>query len=228
MRTIAIDTSLAVGAVAAFDGGRTALRSLPTAGEHARLLTTAIEAVTTELGWSPAAAELVGVVRGPGSFTGLRVGVTTAKALCWATGSLLVGIRSSEVLAAGTAAIMGRSDSPVNVVFDAGRGELFTAVVAPEQRSPSGWRLETSGLIEARRWLAGMPSGSVIGGPGLALLDDELRGRQDLFVPPREAWAPDVAILGRIARLRAEAGEADDPAMLVPDYIRPSYADEKR
>jgi tRNA A37 threonylcarbamoyladenosine modification protein TsaB len=47
-------------------------------------------------------------------------------------------------------------------------------------------------------------------------------------IAPPTAWTPAIADVGRIALLRAAAGEADDPAALVPDYIRPSYADEKR
>jgi hypothetical protein len=65
-------------------------------------------------------------------------------------------------------------------------------------------------------------------GPGLQLLADALASRTDIVVAPPTAWMPAVAEIGQIATLRAAAGEADDPATLVPDYIRPSYADEKR
>jgi tRNA threonylcarbamoyladenosine biosynthesis protein TsaB len=228
MKTIAIDTSLSTGSVAAIDGDRIAVRSLPTAGEHARLLAAAIEAVAAELGWRSRAAELVAVVRGPGSFTGLRVGVTTAKALCWATGSRLLGVSSCEVIARGTATALGRHDSPVTVAFDAGRGEVFAAVVVPDRSSPSGWSVETGRLAAAHEWFARLGSGSIVSGPGLALLTDALADRPDLVVAPPTAWMPAIANVGRIAVLRAEAGEFDDPASLVPDYIRPSYADEKR
>jgi tRNA threonylcarbamoyladenosine biosynthesis protein TsaB len=228
MKTIAIDTSLSTGSVAAIDGDRIAVRSLPTAGEHARLLAAAIEAVAAELGWRPAAAELVAVVRGPGSFTGLRVGVTTAKALCWATGSRLLGVSSCEVIARGTATAIGRHDSPVTVTYDAGRGDVFAATVVPDRSSPSGWREEAGRLVAAHDWLAGMAPGSIATGPGLALLTDALAGRPDLVIAPPTSWKPAIADLGHIALLRAAAGETDDPASLVPDYIRPSYADEKR
>ena len=228
MKTLAIDTSLATGAVAAIDGDRIAQRSLPTAGEHARLLDVAIESVAGELGWRVAAAELVAVIRGPGSFTGLRVGVTTAKALCWATGSRLLGGSACEVIAGATAAAVSRPDASVTVVFDAGRGEVFATVVVPTTDSPTGWREEPGRLSAATDWLAGMPSGSIVSGPGLALLTGALADRPDLVVAPPTAWTPAIADVGRIALRRAAAGEADDPASLVPDYIRQSYADEKR
>jgi tRNA A37 threonylcarbamoyladenosine modification protein TsaB len=73
-----------------------------------------------------------------------------------------------------------------------------------------------------------MAPGSIVTGPGLALLAEPLADRPDLVIAPPTAWMPAIADLGRIALLRTVAGEADDPASLVPDYIRPSYADEKR
>ena len=228
MKTLAIDTSLATGSVAAIDGDRIAMRTLPTAGEHARLLAATVAAVTAELGWPPAAAELVAVVRGPGSFTGLRVGVTAAKALCWATGSRLVGVSSGEVIARGTAAALGRHDAAVHVAFDAGRGEVFATMVVPAPGSPTGWLGMPGTLASAPAWLADLPPGSIVSGPGLALLADSLDGRPDLVVAPQAAWTPAIVEIGRVALLRAAAGEADDPAVLVPDYIRPSYVDEKR
>ena len=228
MKTVAIDTSLATGSVAAIDGDRIAMRTLPTAGEHARLLAATVAAVTAELGWLPAAAELVAVVRGPGSFTGLRVGVTAAKALCWATGSRLVGVSSGEVIARGTAAALGRHDAAVHVAFDAGRGEVFATMVVPDPGSPTGWLGMAGTLAAAPAWLADLPPGSIVSGPGLAILADSLAGRPDLVVAPPAAWTPAIAEIGRVALLRSAAGEADDPSTLVPDYIRPSYADEKR
>jgi tRNA threonylcarbamoyladenosine biosynthesis protein TsaB len=228
MKTLAIDTSLATGSVAAIDGDRIAMRTLPTAGEHARLLAATVAAVTAELVWLPAAAELVAVVRGPGSFTGLRVGVTAAKALCWATGSRLVGVSSGEVIARGTATAVGRHDAAVHVAFDAGRGEVFATMVVPDAGSPTGWLGMPGTLAAAPAWLADLPPGSIVSGPGLAILADSLAGRPDLVVAPPAAWTPAIAEIGRVALLRSAAGEADDPATLVPDYIRPSYADEKR
>ena len=228
MKTLAIDTSLPTGFVAAIDGDRIAVQTLPTAGEHARLLAAAIASVAAELGWRPASTELVAVVRGPGSFTGLRVGVTAAKALCWVTGSRLVSVSSCEVIARSTAAAVGRHDTAVHVAFDAGRGEVFATVVVPDPQSSTGWHIEPGTLAAAQAWLVGLPPDSIITGPGLSLLADSLASRTDIVVAPQAAWTPAIAEIGRVALLRAAAGEADDPATLVPDYIRLSYADEKR
>jgi tRNA threonylcarbamoyladenosine biosynthesis protein TsaB len=224
MKTIVIDTSLATGSVAAIDRDRIAGRTLPTAGEHARLLAAAIEAVAAELGWKTAAVELVAVVCGPGSFTGLRVGVTTAKALCWATGSRLVGVSSCEAIARGTASALGRHDAPVTVAFDAGRGEVFAARVVPTAHSPSGWSVEPGALAAAQTWLTDLSPGSIVSGPGLALLADALASRPDIVVAPPTAWMPAVTEIGHIATAPRRGGRGRRPrdtrARLHPPELR--------
>jgi tRNA threonylcarbamoyladenosine biosynthesis protein TsaB len=229
MKTLALDTSLSHGSVAAVSAGRVAVRSLPTAVEHARLLAAAVADVAGELGWRPADAELVAVVRGPGSFTGLRVGVTTAKAICWTSGARLLGVSAVEVIAHRAAAATGRSDIPVAVAFDAGRGEVFAAVAEPAPGAAGGWRIADGVLAPAGAWLAGLAPGTVVSGPGLAMLGaDVLAARPDLAIVSPDRWTATAADVAEVALLHAAAGEHDDPATLVPDYIRPSYADEKR
>jgi len=122
MRTIAIDTSHAAGSVTARAGEAVAERQLGAAEQHARLLAAAISGAAADLGWTPADAELVAVVRGPGSFTGLRVGVATAKAVAWAGGAALVGVSGFEVVALETARLSGWDDTPLAIAYDAGRG----------------------------------------------------------------------------------------------------------
>jgi len=225
---LAIDTSLAPGGVAARGSAdRVAERVLPEAGEHARLLAAAVSRVAADAGWPLAATEVVVVVTGPGSFTGLRVGVATAKAIAWSTGSSLVGVSACEAIAVGTAAALGRTTAPVHVAFDAGRGELFVARVVPTAASPSGWAVEPGRLVTTAAWPETLPAGAIVSGPGLALVAEVIAARPDVTVAPATAWRPATGDLIRIGRGRAAAGVVDDPAALVPEYVRPSYADEQ-
>mgnify|MGYP006272730663 CR=1 FL=1 len=226
MKLLAIDTSLPTGFVAAFDHDAFAVRTLSQPSEHARFLAGALEAVAADCGWSVADADMVAVVRGPGSFTGLRVGVTTAKVIAWTTGCRLLGVSACEAIARGTTAAMGGLDRPVWIAFDAGRGELFAARAEPRADTPTGWRLDAGVIRSAAEWLATIPAGDVVSGPGLAAAAALLDARPDLLVAPPTAWSPAISEVAAVARLRAAAGEADDPAALVPDYIRPSYAEE--
>lgn len=225
MRTIAIDTSHAAGSVAACDGNARTERPLGAAGEHARLLAAAITEVTAELGWTPADAELVAVVRGPGSFTGLRVGVSTAKAIAWAGGARLVGVSAFEVVAVLTATTAGWHDAPLAIAFDAGRGELFSAIATPA--ASAAWRISPGELVSAERWITGLPPGARATGPALETLADRLVAAGHR-VPPATAWFPAASAVANLGLSRARAGILDAAESLVPEYLRPSYADERR
>jgi tRNA A37 threonylcarbamoyladenosine modification protein TsaB len=78
-------------------------------------------------------------------------------------------------------------------------------------------------------WIDSLAAGALVAGPAL---DADAYGRlaatrPDLLLAPPGSRAGTAAAAGRAALLRAAAGHADDPATLVPDYLRPSYADEK-
>jgi tRNA threonylcarbamoyladenosine biosynthesis protein TsaB len=232
MRILAIDTSVAVGSVAAVDDRGTTERSLGPAGDHARVLTAILTAVAAERGWGTRARPLgdlgppdvIAVVTGPGSFTGLRVGVTAAKTLAWATGARLVGISGFEVIARRAEHVAGWTDAAIAIAYDAGRGEVWAATASPTR---AGWTVTSPALVGRAAWLDGLPSGARVAGPALAAADG-VAGRSDLVVPPAEAWHPSAADAAALARGRAEAGLCADPFTLVPDYMRPSYAEEKR
>ena len=228
MRTIAIDTSLAAGSVAACVDGARARRALGSAGEHARLVAATIAEVAAELGWTPADAELVAVVRGPGSFTGLRVGVATAKAIAWASGARLLGVSGFEVVAAETARLMSEggagSHIPLAIAYDAGRGEVCAALAAPA--ADGGWRVGHGSLVAADRWIESLPCGCLVTGPALTTLAERVAAAGHRLAP-EAAWHPSAVAAAAIAIPRAAAGQADSPAALVPEYLRPSYADER-
>jgi tRNA threonylcarbamoyladenosine biosynthesis protein TsaB len=229
-RTLAIDTSLATGGVAALDGDQVATRSFAEAREHARLLAAMLRDTAAELGWTPREVELVAVVRGPGSFTGLRVGITTAKAVAWAAAARLVAVSTFEVIAWQTAQSIGPHAGPIAIAIDAGRGEVFAAEARPSAASPTGWDVGPGGILAAEVWFETLPNGAILTGPALdrrspAMLSPA--GRSDLTIAIEAAWHPTAVAAGAVARLRAAAGEAHDPLTVGPDYLRPSYAEEK-
>ena len=224
MRTIAIDTSLASGSVAACDGSRLAVRHLGEATGHARLVASAIAAASAELGWRPVDAELVAVIRGPGSFTGLRVGVSAAKAIAWAGGCRLVGVSGFEAVAAETARVAGWHGRPLAIAWDAGRGDVYAATV--EEEADGRWRVSAGVLQATDAWLASLPAGSRVTGPAVDLLEERLVSAGH-HLAPASARNPTAAAAAALAIPRAMAGQTDDPATLLPEYARPSYADER-
>ncbi|NCA11021.1 tRNA (adenosine(37)-N6)-threonylcarbamoyltransferase complex dimerization subunit type 1 TsaB [bacterium] len=223
---LAVDTSLAHGSVAAVSDGQIVEISLPEAAEHARRIGPAVEEAARSLGWRVADVELVGVVRGPGSFTGLRVGLALAKAIAWAAEAALVGVSGFEVVARRTARSLGAGDSPLHLAYDAGRGDLFVAEALPAADAPSGFRLSTPQLVAAAEWSAALPRGARVSGPGLAAAAAALAARADLFIAPAEARLPTAADAAALAERLHAAGVRHAPAALLPDYLRPTYADE--
>lgn len=228
MKTIAIDTSLPEGSVAASDGTHTAEIRFAPAQTHARRIAAALAEATSQLGWQPADAELVAVVRGPGSFTGLRVGIATAKGIAWAGGAPLVGLSGFEVIAASHRFPATGPEAPLHVAFDAGRGDLFVAVVAPDPASPIGWSAPPGQLLAAGDWVASLPAAAHLSGPALDLewMEASLALRPDLQIAPAGARRSGAAATALLARRLAAAGRTVAASLLAPEYSRPSYAQE--
>lgn len=127
MKTLAIDTTTELGSVALLDGG--ALVAEAAARVRARqgeVLLPHVARVLETARWTPRELELLVVTVGPGSFTGLRVGMATAKGLALAGGTPLVGVGSLRVLAAA-AAVGQPAGTMVAAVLDAHKGEVFFA-----------------------------------------------------------------------------------------------------
>src|SRR5215207_3267182 len=127
-RILAIESSGRHASVATLlgDAGGTRMlgQSLLSGDERtAQMLAPTIQKLLTEAEWSPKSVELVAVTVGPGSFTGLRIGVTTAKAFAYAIGADVLGINTLEALAVQSPP----SESPLWTVLDAQRQELFAA-----------------------------------------------------------------------------------------------------
>src|SRR4051812_32591466 len=99
MRIVALETVGAAGSVALLDEERiVAELKLDTARRSAQTLAPGIAELLQQASWRPGDVELVAVASGPGSFTGLRIGITTAKAFAYAVGCQVVGVNSLLVI----------------------------------------------------------------------------------------------------------------------------------
>ncbi|RKY15584.1 MAG: tRNA (adenosine(37)-N6)-threonylcarbamoyltransferase complex dimerization subunit type 1 TsaB, partial [Planctomycetota bacterium] len=99
MRILAIETSSRLGGVAVAEDGKLLDERIFRKGMvHGQSLLPTIEETLQAAGWQIAQIDVVAVDEGPGSFTGLRIGVMAAKTICWATGAKLVGVCSADAL----------------------------------------------------------------------------------------------------------------------------------
>jgi tRNA threonylcarbamoyladenosine biosynthesis protein TsaB len=225
MRIIAIETSGRHGSVAALHGeagGVSCLDQilLPQSERTARSLAPALRDLLHKAGWSARSIELVAVTSGPGSFTGLRIGVTTAKTLAYAIGANIIGIDTLEVLASQAAASTGR----LWPVIDAQRQEVFTAAFGvPQDGQPR--RVSDTVVMKQEVWLAELRAGDHVTGPALATLAERLPA--DVIAAPEELWQPTAAAVGLVAWEAYQSGRRDDVWKLLPNYHRLSAAEEK-
>ena len=231
MRTLALETSGNQPSLAALEGERL-LREvlLPTGRRTAATFSIALGDLMASLEWRFPSLEVVAVTTGPGSFTGLRIGVTAAKTLAYACGTDVVGVNTLETIAEGVFADPRCAEArSLWTVLDAQRQELFAALYEKQEVEGSDssiWR-ETKGtsIMPREAWLAELREGQHVAGPVLDKLKQQLpEGVRDV---PRELWSPSAAATGRLALRRYAQGERDDLWQLVPQYYRKSAAEEK-
>jgi tRNA threonylcarbamoyladenosine biosynthesis protein TsaB len=228
-------TDLVGAALLRTDGG-VAERSHVGGRAHAELLAPAIEEVCALSGCTLSEVDSVAVDVGPGLFTGLRVGVATAKALGQALGTGVLGVSSLDVLAAGAVeAAPGERSARVVAVVDARRGEVFAAAYAfgpdPDGPEPAAVRTDREAALhpdELGAWCDALAADGpvLVVGDGAVRYVDQLAPRPGLDLGlAGSVAAPSPAVLARLAARRLAAGASPSaPGAVVPDYRRAADA----
>ena len=207
MNVLAIDTCLGACSVAVVSGGRSvAAASEPMTRGHQERLAPMAREVMARAGLGFAALDRIAVTVGPGSFTGLRVGLAFAKGLALALGKPCIGVGTLEALAATVA-----EPGPLAVVIDSGRGQVYLQTFKADRAlSPP----QVLSLVEAGSRLAEL-NGGVLSGPGAALLSDVASAFET-----RPVATPDPAAVARLAMSASVAPPT-------PLYLRPPDAKPK-
>jgi tRNA threonylcarbamoyladenosine biosynthesis protein TsaB len=224
LRILAIDTSTWVCAVALVrDGTVLAEEAERTASSHAATLPRVTEAVLAAAGERPEAGDVVAVTIGPGSFTGLRIGLSFAKGLAFAGGLGIVGVPTLDAMALGAPAWSGR----LCAALDARKREVYAALYERD-----GTRIVRLG--EPRAVAAPALAGALGEGPWTVVGDAvdaygdvfrEALGARVTLLPPRE-HPPRASAVARLAAGRLASGAGtDDLATLAPAYLRPPEAE---
>jgi tRNA threonylcarbamoyladenosine biosynthesis protein TsaB len=225
---VAIETATeTVGAAVRTNDGAQATFTLDGRRRHVETLAPALEHLFTQLGLSPSDLDAVAVDLGPGLFTGLRVGVSAAKALAQALGLGVVGLSSLDILT--RAAVQLGHRGHVLAAVDARRGEVFASVrqlhggpdgaedvIAPGLFGPDA-------LAEAVRRLGGV---SIVGvGDGAQRYAGILGAVPGLSCLTGALAAPPPMTLLVMAAEQLEAGTAPvEPRLVVPVYMREADA----
>jgi len=218
-------TPATVAGVLREDGVVLEARHDPEPGErpgHATRLLGLVDEVLSAAGIELGDVERIAVGVGPGSFTGLRIGIATARGLAQGTGAELAPVSTLRALAANALP----AEHPVVAAVDARRGEVFAAAWIGDTEVMAPAALAPEELARRLRDLASAPAPSP-----LALGDGALRFRHDLE-PAGARIPPDGDPLHRVsARHVCRLGAGAQPAgidAVAPDYLRPPDAEVRR
>jgi len=157
----------------------------------------------------------VAVSLGPGSFTGLRIGMASAKGIAFAHGLPLAGIPTPDAIAAGIAPLSER----LAIVLPSRKGEVYAA---PYRNLDGAYQREGKivavAIDDFANWAKMLDT---VAGPGVPALRQT--GLEKFFFLPEMHWQISAAAIARLGARRLQAGDADDLAALEPEYVKPFY-----
>jgi tRNA threonylcarbamoyladenosine biosynthesis protein TsaB len=218
VRLVAIDTSSPLGSVALFEGGELVAEDIhPVVTGHGESLLPAIDAMLDRAGWDPGSVARWAVDVGPGSFTGLRIGLATVKGVLLVTGAELVTVTSLDALAYGTS-----PDDLVVSLLAAGKGELFIQATRAGDMimAPSYLRIdEVAGALQELAAITPAAKVVVVGDAARQVDWSAMTARRSFELrvePPHDC--PRASSVGRMALAGAPVADVD---ALEPLYIRP-------
>ena len=221
-RGLAIETSGRIGSIALSDeGGILVEEQFPHGLKHAAEIIPIIDRLCRSQGWGPRDIAELYVSAGPGSFTGLRIGITLAKTLALATGVKLLAVPSLRVLVENAPPEARHAI----LVLDAKREQIFTARF---ERTDEQWHeREPAHLDHLKVMLGRSPRPIHLLGEGIPYHQKFIPADPGILVTDPELWRPRAATVAHLGREMAARGEFSDPYRLTPIYIRPPEAEEK-
>ncbi|MCA9217987.1 MAG: tRNA (adenosine(37)-N6)-threonylcarbamoyltransferase complex dimerization subunit type 1 TsaB [Planctomycetales bacterium] len=223
MKIIALETSTQPGSIAAVEDGRVAFdRSLPTSEQTAESFAVAWQEMLRTLEWKPNSIDGIAVCEGPGSFTGLRIGITAAKTFHYVTNAAVLAPSTMSVLAHQAA--LTEPGQSVWCVLDAQRGEVFAAKYTMIDSRELYESIATK-IFSPADFVRAVEADDIVTGTGLRRIDQTLLNPNAIC--PESAWTPTAATLALCGTQMLQRGHIADAWRLVPQYYRKSAAEEK-
>ena len=224
MKILAIDTSTMAGSIALVEKntlkGEVNIHCHLT---HSKRLLPSIDFLLTNLGITLDQIDTIGVAVGPGSFTGLRIGISTVKGLASARGMKICPVITLEAMSFK----VRHYNKSVYPMIDAGRGEVYTGKY--QLAGDTIKRLRPDLVISPEKFLAEIDSwDAVFYGDGAISYRELINkfSRSRAFIAPDNLFLAEAIAL--IAERKLASGNTVTPGQLTPYYIRPSDAELKK
>jgi tRNA threonylcarbamoyladenosine biosynthesis protein TsaB len=233
VHVLGIETATSIASVGIVNADRVLTElEQPMRGSHARTLLPLIDAALAAAHCELGGLDLIAVSIGPGSFTGLRIGLSVAKGLALATGLRVVGVPTLEAYAHRA----GPRPGLLCPVLDARKGEVYGAAFQFDQHGGAGSAVAAAAALQClippaaiapKRFAASLPKPCTLFGDGVdayaELWQRELGDDAELI--PFADLTPSGAVVARLAIARAATADAADLTDLEPSYCRQSEAE---
>ena len=225
MKILGIDTSTSCGSVGLIDDqGVIADNLLNLPVTHSERLIAAIGGVLDQSSCNLTDLNGIAISLGPGSFTGLRIGVSVVKGLAFATGLPVVGVSTLDALAAQVAP----TSYAICSVLDARKAEVYTALYRYEGGSRVK-RLTPYGAMRPEELVAQIREKTIFIGDGTKAYGDYLRNTLPSLAlfPLLPLRVPHGSVVATLGLELLQRGETLDVSTFIPIYVRPSEAEIK-
>ena len=227
MRILAFESSAKAASVAILADGKLLGESYQNSGQtHSRTLMKMAEDLLANCDLTVANIDAAAVAAGPGSFTGVRIGVAAAKGFCWGRELPCYGVSTLEAMAWSA----GRQDVVLVPAMDARRSQVYTAVF--DGTGGTLRRLMEDSAIsveELGRFLETVEKPKLLVGDGAELCYNVLgSGREDLLLAPEHLRMQRASGVALAALALMERGTPADAGALTPTYLRLSQAERER
>ena len=227
MRILAFETSAKAGSVALLDENKLLAESYQNTGlTHSQTLLTMAEDMLKSCNLTPADVTAVAVAAGPGSFTGVRIGVAAAKGFAWGAQLPCCGVSTLEAMALQ----MGVWQGYICPVMDARRAQVYNALFYVNQGTCTRIREDRAiALADLGEELKKLEEPVFLVGDGSILCYNTLlESVPNLVLPPEHRMHQRASGVALAAREMLARGEAADAAALTPNYLRLSQAERER
>ena len=225
MLILAFETSAKAASVALFEGETLLGESYQNTGlTHSQTLMVMAEDLIKQCGCTPADITHTAVAAGPGSFTGVRIGVAAAKGFAWGKEIPCFGVSTLEAMALG----LGIWEGTVVCTMDARRAQVYNAVFEAKNGQLTRIREDRAiALSDLEADLQSVQTPIYLVGDGAALCKRTITGL-NLILPPQWRQHQRAVGVGLAALAAMERGETGDAATLAPNYLRLSQAERER
>ena len=227
MLILAFETSAKAGSVALLDDSKLLGESYQNTGlTHSQTIMAMAQDLIAACGHTPQDIQAVAVAAGPGSFTGVRIGVAAAKGFAWGAEIPCYGVSTLEAMAQS----LGIYDGYICPVMDARRSQVYNALFEADRGEITRIREDRAiSLDDLAEDVKKLEKPVFLVGDGSILCYNTLLERvPSLVLPPEHRMHQRAVGVGIIAARQIRAGISGDAAALTPNYLRLSQAERER